>query len=120
MKRNAHTVYRQLISQLMAVGAQDSKHVVSELVRSIFDIDKMLYFVAPEWWIPRLQHLHGSQQQLLVSQPGIGKLKPPIPPEKIVNWEDHKNQSVIIIISPKVQPGQTRQFIGMAITIRWR
>jgi hypothetical protein len=54
-------VYRRLISQLMKVGAQESKHVVSELIRSIFDVDKMLYFVAPEWWVPRL---HRSTQHL--------------------------------------------------------
>ena len=46
-------VYRALISQLMSVGTHQSKHVISELVRSIFDVDKMLYFVAPEWWAPR-------------------------------------------------------------------
>jgi hypothetical protein len=54
-------VYRALISQLMSVGANLSKHVISELVRSIFDVDKMLYFVAPEWWVPRL---HRSAQHL--------------------------------------------------------
>lgn len=54
-------VYRRLISQLMNVAPKESKHVISELVRSIFDIDKMLYFVAPEWWVPRL---HVSTQQL--------------------------------------------------------
>ena len=45
----------------MSVGTTESKHVISELVRSIFDVDKMLYFVAPEWWIPRL---HRSAQHL--------------------------------------------------------
>jgi hypothetical protein len=54
-------VYRALVSQLMSVGTHQSKHVISELVRSIFDVDKMLYFVAPEWWAPRL---HRSSQQL--------------------------------------------------------
>ncbi|HLG56699.1 MAG TPA: hypothetical protein VI485_15275 [Vicinamibacterales bacterium] len=54
-------VYRRLISQLMSVGTHESKHVVSELVRSLFDVDKMLYFVAPEWWAPRL---HRSVQHL--------------------------------------------------------
>lgn len=55
-------VYRRLIRQLMGVGApDDSRHVISELVRSIFDVDKMLYFVAPEWWVPRL---HRSAQHL--------------------------------------------------------
>jgi hypothetical protein len=56
-----NVVYRKLISQLMSVGTTESKHVISELVRSIFDVDKMLYFVAPEWWMPRL---HRSTQHL--------------------------------------------------------
>ena len=30
-----------------------TQHVVSELINSIFDVDKMLYFVSPEWWRPR-------------------------------------------------------------------
>ena len=38
-----------------------TRHVVSELINSIFDVEKMLYFVAPEWWRPRL---HRSKQQL--------------------------------------------------------
>jgi hypothetical protein len=54
-------VYRTLISELMSVGTQESKHVTSELVRSIFDVDSMLYFVAQEWWTPRL---HRSAQHL--------------------------------------------------------
>lgn len=56
-------VYRRLISMLMtdqlyrntpptAAGHQ-TRHVLSELINTIFDIDKMLYFVAPEWWRPR-------------------------------------------------------------------
>jgi hypothetical protein len=44
-----------------------TRHVVSELVNAIFDVDKMLYFVAPEWWRPRL---HQSHQNL-------GKYKAP-------------------------------------------
>jgi len=38
-----------------------TRHVTAELLNSIFDVDKMLYFVAPEWWRPRL---HRSSQQL--------------------------------------------------------
>ena len=29
------------------------RHVLPELINSVFDIDKMLYFVAPAWWKPR-------------------------------------------------------------------
>jgi hypothetical protein len=51
-------VYRSLIRQLLeglGVDANDARirHVFAELVKTMFDIDKMLYFVAPEWWVPR-------------------------------------------------------------------
>ena len=28
-------------------------HLRSELIKALFDVDKMMYFVAPEWWQPR-------------------------------------------------------------------
>lgn len=51
-------VYRNLIRQLMSESGVSSAepqvhHLFAELVQSMFDIDKMLYFVAPEWWMPR-------------------------------------------------------------------
>lgn len=56
-------VYRNLITALMSEqlytklpdsnSGHEMRHVMSELLNSIFDIDKMLYFVAPEWWKPR-------------------------------------------------------------------
>jgi hypothetical protein len=72
-------VYRRLIRQLMGVGApEESRHVISELVRSIFDVDKMLYFVAPEWWMPRL---HRSAQHLGEEEPGP---RPPVGGKQLV------------------------------------
>ena len=64
-------VYRGLLRRLMldswsslspslpswlSPGAAEQRrlsHVRSEIVRAIFDVDAMLYFVAPEWWMPR-------------------------------------------------------------------
>ena len=51
-------VYRNLIGQLMrdtgvSTGEPRLQHAFAELVQSIFDVHKMLYFVAPEWWLPR-------------------------------------------------------------------
>lgn len=54
-------VYRNLIRRLMldvwnqpdTAQLRRVAHVRSEIVRSIFDVDAMLYFVAPEWWMPR-------------------------------------------------------------------
>lgn len=58
-------VYRKLIQDMLLNGVDlpddRTRHVTSELLNSIFDVDKMLYFVAPEWWRPRL---HRGRQQL--------------------------------------------------------
>lgn len=62
-------VYRKLIQEMLSNGISTpddrTRHVVAELVNSIFDVDKMLYFVAPEWWRPRLrdytQHLEPNR-----------------------------------------------------------
>ncbi len=43
-------VYGTLVQQLIPTG---DIHVSSELVRSIFDVDEMLYFVAPDYWRPQ-------------------------------------------------------------------
>ncbi|WP_333878193.1 hypothetical protein [Methylobacter sp.] len=52
-------VYRKLIQDMLTNGISmpddSTRHVVAELINSIFDVDKMLYFVAPEWWRPRLK-----------------------------------------------------------------
>ena len=60
-------VYRKLIQEMltkgMAIPDDTTRHVVAELINSIFDVDKMLYFVAPEWWRPRLHQSHQSLGQ---------------------------------------------------------
>jgi hypothetical protein len=68
-------VYRKLVKRLMSVGDETNTHIMSELIRSIFDVDNMLYFVAPEWWRSRL---HQSHQSLGTAQP--------ITEESLVSW----------------------------------
>lgn len=57
-------VYRKLVQEMLMKGItfpdDATRHVVAELINNIFDVDKMLYFVAPEWWRPRLHHSHQS------------------------------------------------------------
>jgi hypothetical protein len=43
--------------------------VVAELINSIFDVDKMLYFVAPEWWRPRLRVYRQQLDEASVTPP---------------------------------------------------
>jgi hypothetical protein len=70
-------IYRNLIKSLMTENNYrnipdnpagfETRHVLSELINSIFDIDKMLYFVAPEWWKPRDQHrISATGQQAII------------------------------------------------------
>lgn len=62
-------IYRKLIERLMLDSWKTPdtdqnrrlSHVRSEIIRAIFDVDSMLYFVAPEWWMPRR---HQSQLNL--------------------------------------------------------
>jgi len=53
-------VFRRLIQQLMRVGSDQGTHVTAELVRSLFEVDHMLYFVAPDWWRARSRN-YGQQ-----------------------------------------------------------
>lgn len=51
-------VYRSLVAQLLNVAGVTNadphvRHIFSEIVESMFDMDNMLYFVAPDWWMPR-------------------------------------------------------------------
>ncbi len=58
-------IFRRLIRELTDVRGIAEPHLMSELIRSIFDIDKMLYYVAQEWWMPRKrtsQHLGEALQ----------------------------------------------------------
>lgn len=61
-------VYRRLIQDMLSNGISmpddKTRHIVAELINSIFDVDKMLYFVAPEWWRPRLHHSHQELSKL--------------------------------------------------------
>jgi hypothetical protein len=50
-KEERHTVYGHLIRK---ISLFKDLHLNSELVRQIFDIDEMLYFVAPDYWRPSL------------------------------------------------------------------
>lgn len=68
-------VYRKLIQEMLTKGVpmpdDRTRHIVAELINSIFDVDKMLYFVAPEWWRPRLRD---HRQQLEPSRSGPAHL----------------------------------------------
>lgn len=60
-------IYEHLLSQLTNFNTDQSQHVISEMIRALFDVDKMLYFVAPEWWMARKHYKQelGDTTQLI-------------------------------------------------------
>lgn len=88
-------VFRAIISRLYGSASgwsNDDYHVASELIRYLFDVDAMLYFVAPDWWRPRQQTLvdmndQGELQPTIIADPAIsarvewiGKIAPIVRP----------------------------------------
>lgn len=89
-------IYRELIEKLMLDSWKIAKtnpnpkdggnnarlsHVRSEVIRAIFDVDAMLYFVAPEWWMPRRR----SQLNLNVN---VGDPTIHLTDNDVVKWDD--------------------------------
>ncbi|MBI3170083.1 MAG: hypothetical protein HYZ22_16480 [Chloroflexi bacterium] len=100
-------VYRKLISQLMNVNQGGGKHMLSEMVRSIFDVDGMLYFVAPEWWRPRL---HQSHQTFGTSQP--------ITEESVVSWGGSgENREDNYFITDESEPARLGSSLGWLLQL---
>ncbi len=91
-------VYRALIqNHLMKdlpLEKPGARHAVSELVNSIFDVDKMLYFVAPEWWKARRHYGQSLSDPLgnyrdLSALAGPDRADPPstlLPAEGLASW----------------------------------
>jgi hypothetical protein len=103
-------IYRRLISSLMTDYQykhvdNSGRHVLSELINSIFDIDKMLYFVAPEWWKPREHHqlrLPDLQAQLS---------------DSIVSWSDSHLRADNYLITEKSTPAPMGSSLGWLLQL---
>lgn len=105
-------VYRNLIEDLMTESHykginNQSRHVLSELINSIFDVDKMLYFVAPEWWKPRKK----SSQFIGVNQ--LQRIKG----DTIVNWSDNVSREDNYLITDKSQLAPMGSSLGWLIQL---
>jgi len=87
------SMYRRLIDRLTHDGsATADKHVAAEIVAQLFDVDAMLYFVAPDWWDPAVR------QQATLSAPQ-GLVNPmdqsvfTLQPSDRVDWGTHWSTS---------------------------
>ncbi|OCK91452.1 carbohydrate-binding module family 12 protein [Cenococcum geophilum 1.58] len=55
-----NVIYRSIITRLYGTEQgwkSDDYYAASEMIRYFFDIDAMLYFVAPDWWKPQTNQL---------------------------------------------------------------
>ncbi|KTC84490.1 hypothetical protein [Legionella brunensis] len=105
-------VYRRLIKSLMTDIHYQVKteprtlHVLSELINSIFDVNKMLYFVAPEWWKPRKK----NSQYL-----GVGDFQSLTADS--VNWSDNVPREDNYLITDKSQPAPMGSSLGWLLQL---
>ena len=44
---------RRVVDTLTQSGTAADKHVAAEILRQVFDLDAVCYFVAPDWWAPQ-------------------------------------------------------------------
>lgn len=120
-------VYRALIKELLTKDFyylpkteenQEIRHVLSELLDSIFDIDKMLYFVAPEWWKPRK---HASQYLGKPTLKVLGKNRPGVQGvlgnELITNWSDNQVRPDNYYITSESEPARLGSSLGWGVQL---
>ena len=70
--------------------SDETRHAWSEVLNRIFDLEKMLYFVAPEWWKPRARSAltMGAETAVLDAVGNVVKQEvgTAIPERSIVSW----------------------------------
>ncbi|MEV0384984.1 hypothetical protein [Nonomuraea sp. NPDC050643] len=93
------TIYGNLIHQLKPFELFEDLYLGSELLRQIFDVDEMLYFVAPDYWRPRTVSpapapppnpplpTQGSVGRYPVPEPGI------LAGRTVVSWYSHTDKT---------------------------
>ena len=111
-------VYRNLIKSLMteshyrtpasSSGRYETQHVLSELINSIFDIDKMLYFVAPEWWKSRER-----KNRLSIGNTAITNSIN----DSLVRWSDQQSRPDNYFITSESEPAALGSSLGWLLQL---
>lgn len=121
-------VYRALIKRLMLDSWEMSEseedniplcHLRSEIVRSLFDVDSMLYFVAPEWWRQR-EHYGQFIGNSPVKQLGFGKKRAShgaLGNEVITNWSNSEVRPDNYYITENSQPARLGSSLGWLLQL---
>jgi hypothetical protein len=120
-------VYRRLIQDMLTPSAlvpqpdSQTQHVVAELLDSIFDVDKMLYFVSPEWWRPRLHHSHQDVGGFdTYVDPITGKpvaVPNTIPGEDAFAWGDGATREDNYFVTEEAKPARLGSSLGWLLQL---
>lgn len=114
-------IYRELIRDLMAKDSKTGddnytsvdparRHVYATVLNAIFDIDAMLYFVAPEWWKPR-----PHSDLFIGSNPdGSGST---IGTKNLVGWTDSTTRQDNYYITAKSEPARLGSSLGWLLQL---
>ncbi len=114
-------IYRRLIQDMLLnkVSLPDdrTRHVLAELINSIFDVNKMLYFVAPEWWRPRL---HRSKQQLFeTSAKSTQQKNSRFPVFEVHNFSEVFVDEMVASATTEEDPSNVNPDILVSNTVGW-
>jgi hypothetical protein len=115
-------VYRHLISRLMFDSWQlpDTEenrrlsHVRSEVIRAIFDVDAMLYFVAPEWWMPRR---HRTKHNLTAYANALARSPSNLTEDDTVKWKDVEPRQDNYLITEDSVPAKLGSSLGWLLQL---
>lgn len=115
-------VYRQLISRLMLDSwklpdTEDNRrlsHVRSEVIRALFDVDAMLYFVAPEWWMPRL---HRTRHNLTAFANALARKPTNLTEDDTVKWKDVEARQDNYLITEDSAPAKLGSSLGWLLQL---
>ncbi|GIH93243.1 hypothetical protein ACFFMN_00270 [Planobispora siamensis] len=126
------TVFGTLIRRL-SLGADP--HLGSELIRQLFDVDEMLYFVAPDFWRPSTGVTHPTPSSLgrypVPPPPWAADQTAPLAGETVVSWYSHTDRNnaldpqgqatpewrIDYLITEETQPAPLGSSLGWLIQI---
>ncbi len=118
-------IFRELIEKLMLDsweianknpkdGGANSRlsHVRSEIIRAIFDVDAMLYYVAPEWWMP-----HKRSQFKLDIDAKDPKINLTLTDDDLVKWDDSEVRKDNYKITEESAPAKLGSSLGWLLQL---
>ncbi|MFJ8209358.1 hypothetical protein [Streptomyces sp. NPDC096033] len=110
-------VYRSLIRQLfkgkgLSGISSQTQHVMAELVQTFFDVDRMLYFVAPEWWVPNKLAVKEN-----LGFDGSGTTEKEFEKSSVVGWGGTSNTGEDYYITADSRPARLGSSLGWLLQL---